>query len=1133
MPEAGQVVAVVIEPRGQGSTPLLAVFAQTSNGKAEAEESRADEVEIAPIPADVEHKLAGRLPSYMIPAVICYVRELPIATTGKMDRKRLREMGASISVERLSEIRTAGGGGPKRQPTCETGQCLQKIWAQVLGIETPATIGLDDSFFRLGGDSISAIKAIAEARKVGVVLTAADMFRHPVLHDLISQRVGGAGAQEPIRPFALLGDGLADVPSLLRDISSHYDLNPDDICDAYPCTPLQEGLMSLTSKQTGDYVMQAVLELSPDVSSERLCEAWEQVTRDSPILRTRLVQHDDLGLVQVVVNESIHWTDAAGLDAYLEADIAQPMEPGQPLTRYALVTEDEGARRWFVWTIHHALYDGWSMPLIVDAVSQAYQGGELSARHPAQFQAFIKHIKSHDNEGMTRYWEQTLADCSCEPFPPLPPSLKRPVADKVIKQSFPRPKNRHPGITASTLVRAAWAVVAGRMTGSDDVVFGSVLSGRNAPVAGIDEMAAPTIATIPVRVQLGAGQTVSEYLETVQRQAIDMMPFEQAGLQRIAKISPASQKACAFQTLLVIQPQEEDKGLGQGPLGTWLNTQQKWTNTYALTLELQLCPSEVVASALFDSQAIEPWAVQGLLQRLDFVLQQLDGAAAQRPLAEIEVLSPQDQDTIWGWNGLVPPPAEQTVHQMIADRVRSQPEAPAVCAWDGELTYGRLDQLATGLASKLVEEFGVGPDVLVPLCFEKSMWTTVAVLAILKTGGGFILLDPSLPEQRLKSIVQQIGGPDGGDGGPALIICSPCHRDLSLRLGQETIALDRDLFACTEDVRGGKQSQAIRWHLQNTRPPSPSSLIYAIFTSGSTGTPKGVMVTHENAASALHHQLGLVVGLTPEARIYDFASYSFDVSINNVFTALASGGCLCVPHDLDRREGLEQSIVDLRANVLDLTPSVARLLSPARMPEVRTVIFSGEALRISDVEPWWGKVRICHAYGPSENTPTSTLNCDASGPEEALRIGKGSGAVTWIVDAADHNSLLPPGCTGELLLEGPIVGRGYLGDPERTAAAFIQDPAWLRRGGGAWAGRRGRLYKTGDLVRYNEDGSLSFVGRKDAQVKLRGQRVELAEVECRVQESVPGCVAAAEVITPEDEAERSAGPALVAFLDCP
>ncbi|XRM47120.1 hypothetical protein ABZX51_010121 [Aspergillus tubingensis] len=279
--------------------------------------------------------------------------------------------------------------------------------------------------------------------------------------------------------------------------------------------------------------------------------------------------------------------------------------------------------------------------------------------------------------------------------------------------------------------------------------------------------------------------------------------------------------------------------------------------------------------------------------------------------------------------------------------------------------------------------------------------------------------------------------------------------------------------------------------------------MYLAFTSGSTGSPKGLVITHTNYASSLHYQLPLL-GFIKETRFYDFSSNGFDASLSHTFTILAAGGCLCVPSEQDRRNSLAESITSLRANAIGLTPSVARLLNPADTPTLATLLFFGEALRVSDVQRWWNKVRISNIYGPSECTPYAVINTSAASPQETTRLGKGAGLVTWVVDPDNHDRLLPLGETGELLLEEPLVGEGYLEDAERTARVFIQDPVWLRQGGPNHPGRCGqRLYKTGDLVHYNNDGSLTYVGRKDTQIKIHGQRAELGEIEFCLEQHLP------------------------------
>ena len=435
-----------------------------------------------------------------------------------------------------------------------------------------------------------------------------------------------------------------------------------------------------------------------------------------------------------------------------------------------------------------------------------------------------------------------------------------------------------------------------------------------------------------------------------------------------------------------------------------------------------------------------------------------------------------DLTQIWQWNELVPASVDRCVDVIIQERIDIQPDAPAICAWDGSLTYAELGRAAMCLASWLIHQ-GISPDTtpIIPLCFEKSRWTAVGMLGVLKAGVGFVLIDPHQPEHRLRNIVTQVGA--------EFIVSSQHMKELSSRLAPRSIVVSSKLL---EDMPS----------LVELAPSfqDPCSIAYVAFTSGSTGEPKGALISHRNLASALHHQQQKMA-FTASTRFYDFSSYSFDASIGIFFTTLSAGGCICVPSEDDRRNNLVQSIASLGANTVDMTPSVATLLSPELVPSLETLILGGEPLKVRDVSRWWGSVRVMSFYGPCECTPTSTINYNAQTPQDAIHLGKGAGLVTWIVDPEDHQSLVPLGDVGELLLEGPLVGLGYLHDSKRTAASFVEDPIWLLAGEAGRLGRQGRLYKTGDLVRYHDDGSLVFVSRRDTQIKIRGQRIELGEIE--------------------------------------
>ncbi|KAJ5488056.1 Male sterility NAD-binding [Penicillium expansum] len=248
---------------------------------------------------------------------------------------------------------------------------------------------------------------------------------------------------------------------------------------------------------------------------------------------------------------------------------------------------------------------------------------------------------------------------------------------------------------------------------------------------------------------------------------------------------PEAQQACMFQTLLIVQPKENIRS--KSTLGVWKESYEpEWVNTFALALEVQIGMKRV--NARFDSRVIKPWIVRTLLEGLDFVMKQLGTAGSQKSIAEIDLVTPSSLERIWNWNRTVPSPVKGSIHHMIQERMQSQPMATAICAWDGEFTYGELDRLSTQVAAQLVEfEVGphlLGPDILVPLCFEKSKWTIVAMLGVLKSGAGFVLLEPFLPEPRLQTILQKVGS--------KLLLSSQANMGLSLRLSEMVIQIGPD-----------------------------------------------------------------------------------------------------------------------------------------------------------------------------------------------------------------------------------------------------------------------------------------------------------------------------------------------------
>ncbi|KFY99119.1 hypothetical protein V500_01452 [Pseudogymnoascus sp. VKM F-4518 (FW-2643)] len=1071
------VVAEVITPEGS-SNPMLVAFvglAQAADGIDEGVKAA-----IRKVTAGAEEKLAEVLPAYMIPSAYIPVNKMPMTATGKTDRRRLREIGGSLTLEQLAELNEPRA--ELRLPTTAAESQLRQLWAAVLGVEVDS-IGVDDSFLRIGGDSVGAMRLVGAAREQGLSLTVADVFKQPRLSEqALLVNADGGGVGEGPSPFSLLNNGL-DKDAGRSCAATLLGVGAAQIEDIFPCTPLQEGLLAMTAKRKGDYINRSVLELQDGVDVDRFRVAWEDVRATMPILRTRIIDLPGQGLVQVVANEQIEWPEGNDLAVFVDNDKQRQIGLGTTLSRHGLVSDRDREKTYFVWTMHHALYDGWSMPLMLDEVEKAYRRESREALVP--FQAFVKHIASVDKGSARAYWQAQLAGSEATSFPALPTPTYQPVADSTLRHHIAELEWPRNDITASTAVRVAWSILAARYTGSSEVVFGATVTGRQAAVPGIERMAGPTIATVPVRVVLDWEQTVEQLQQQVQAQAVQMTAFEQLGLPAIRSINQDIMQGSQFQTLIVVQPavrrdeRRGDEGVFQPMASEADDTNGLYAfTTYAVMIVCQLEARGIQLEINFDSKVVEYEQVRRIAQQLECVLRQVcEEEHVSAKLRDIETVSQQDLRDIWTWNATVPEVVDACVHDLIAERTAKQPDAPAICAWDGELTYRELDKLSTRLAHQLVG-LGVGPNVIVPLCFEKSMWTPVAMLAVMKAGGASVAMDSSQPEERLRSIVQQVE--------PIVVVSSAANEALAgLLTTADVVVVDAQHLSRLEG--NGKSRTGLPM-------VKSSDTLYIVFTSGSTGTPKGAIITHRNFSSAIHHQQS-ALGFNNTSRVFDFVSYAFDVTWSNLLHTLSAGGCLCVPSEIDRYSNTEQSMVSLGVNFADLTPTVGRLLNGSHIPALSTLILGGERVTAADVARWKHQVTLLHTYGPAECTVTSTFETIDRNKQGDPSIGRGIGCNTWVVDSRGHDRLLPVGSVGELVLEGTLVGAGYLSDPEKTAAAFVQDPPWLLQGHHGVAGRRGRLYRTGDLVRYNTDGTLAFIGRKDTQVKIRGQRVELGEIE--------------------------------------
>lgn len=480
------------------------------------------------------------------------------------------------------------------------------------------------------------------------------------------------------------------------------------------------------------------------------------------------------------------------------------------------------------------------------------------------------------------------------------------------------------------------------------------------------------------------------------------------------------------------------------------------------------------------------------------------------PLSDLDILPSAESDEIQVWNSKNLGRYDSCLHQVIHERMLEAPDDPAVCAWDGELTYRELDILSSHMAWKL-HCLGVDTASNVAFLFKKSKWTVVSVLGILKAGAAAVALNPDFPLESSKHILKFTEA-------TSLLV----SRDLEEVLDTSEIAIvkivvDEILFPdipSLSDDRSCFVASTVK----------PDDVAYIQFTSGSTGQPKGIMIEHQTyLANAVSQHESCHV--SRDSRVLHFASHSFDAFLVEIFTPLLVGACICIPSEERRLNDLAGAMRDLRVTWMGATPTLARVIKPQDVPGLQTLCTWGEPATADIIESWADAVELINIYGPSENSVEATSHSWSKGTRDPIHMGKGMKAVnTWIARIDNREKLAPIGAVGELVLQGPTVARGYLHDEARSAASFKNKVPWLPPSTAAQ-----RMYYTGDLVRYTTNGSLEFWGRRDTQVKIRGHRVELGEIEYHINQSHAGSfmTSIVEVVRP---IYRPAQKTLIAFF---
>ncbi|HYN22473.1 MAG TPA: amino acid adenylation domain-containing protein, partial [Thermoanaerobaculia bacterium] len=1019
---------------------------------------------------DLRDFLRESLPDHMIPAALVLMESLPLTSNGRVDRRELPD--PAIDRPESEEFIA---------PQTPTEEILAGIWCEVLGI---AQAGSRDNFFDLGGHSLLGTQVVSRAREqLGVELPLRALFESPALADLGRRveelRRSGPGAAPP--PIALAPrDGELPLSFSQQRLWFLDNLEPD----------------------TATYNMPLSLHLEGELDTGALAMALSEIVRRHEVLRTTFGSADGqpFQVVHPSGPVSLPLVDLSGCETEARLRIREEarhpfsLEQG-PLLRATLLRLGEDEHVLAV-TMHHIVSDGWSLPIFVRELSTLYAaivGGKPVAlpELPIQYADFAhwqrRWLQGDALEAELSHWRERLRGLPALielPTDRLRPAVRtwsggvsRITLGSDLTQAVNR-ASRRLGATPFMVWLAAYAAVLYRYSRQESFAVGVPVAGRNR--MEIEPLIGLFINTLVLRCDVEPDLKVRAFVEQIRERVLDAdahqeVPFEklveELAPERSMSHTPLFQVMLAFQNL----PRQDfaAEGLRVTPVSAGSGTVK-----FDLTLSVQTDDDGTVLYLQYGSEIFDATTIERFAEHLTRVLEGVAGDPDQQ-VADLPLIGARERQQLVEWNDTSLPSARTFLHELIQEQAELAPERPAVVCDDRILTYRELDRAANRLAHRL-RGLGVGPEVRVGLCVERSPEMVVGLLAALKAGGTYVPLDPAAPRERLAWMIE--------DAGVAVL------------LTQERLLLD--------DLGGDDDSLPAL----SVLPENPA---YVIYTSGSTGRPKGVVVEHRQLAN---YVAGVIerLDLASCGSFAMVSTFAADLGNTVLFPALATGGTLHILSEerATNPEAFAEYLGERSIDCLKIVPShLAALMAldePARALPRRCLVLGGEAASrelIEQVQSLAPGCKVFNHYGPTETT-VGVLTCllDGCSGDGIPPLGRPlPGSQIHLVDA--QLQPVPPGVSGEVYIGGAGLARGYLGRPDLTGERFVPDPFGSSPGA--------RLYRTGDLARRTADGKLVFAGRIDHQVKIRGFRIELGEIEAAL--SRHPSVSRAVVVVREDD----------------
>ncbi|WP_186137173.1 amino acid adenylation domain-containing protein [Burkholderia gladioli] len=1104
--EGVREVAVIVREDAAGDRRLVAYYT-AADGQAEAAGAEA-----------LREHAANRLPRHMVPAAYVALDALPLTANGKLDRRALPAPEAGAYARR-------DYAAPQGEAEC----LLAEVWSALLGVEQ---VSRHDNFFELGGHSLLAVRLVAKLREAGLEADIQTLFGAPTLADLAASL--HTASDHAVPPNRIPADARHLEPSMLSlveldqaEIDAVVATVPGgaaNVQDIYPLAPLQEGMLyhHLAQSEGDAYLSRVRFGFGSRAALERFVAALQAVVTRHDVLRTGIAWEGLREPVQVVRREArLLAEEVTGLDPALGEvglqlqDRFDPrhfridLRQAPPMTiRY---THDAAADSWVLLLLtHHIALDHTDIAILLREVAAHLDGRWDTLPPPPAFRDHVARARLGGRGPRSEaFFRAMLSDVD---EPTLPYGLGNLDADNggerveivnAVRELAPelasrlRQQARRLGVSVASLFHLAWGHVVGKLSGREDVVFGTVLLGRWQGGERVEHVVGLFINTLPLRVEVG-GIGVRDAALRTHRTLADLMGHEHASLAFAQRCSGVAAPAPLFSALLNFRHSAEGTVIDGGSIPGWQGIEvldgEERTN-----YPCALCVDDLGEGFRLTTQLVAQFDAARVCAYLERAVGSLATALEQAPGLPVRELAwlpeAERRQLIEGWNASEAPcPFESGVHALFEAQAARTPDAPALVDGARSLDYGTLDALANRLARHLAAA-GVAAGERVAILLDRSIELILAELAILKCGAVYVPLDRNAPAERQAFMLADCG--------------ARCLLSLSGHAAPDLAALRRiDI----DTVLAGADAEA-----QPAASAGGDQAAYIMYTSGSTGQPKGVIIAHRGINR-------LVVNngyaeFAPSDRIAFTSNPAFDASTMEVWGALLHGACLVVvPHEaLLSAPRLAELLQAERVNILHLVAGLlsshADALAPV-FPRLRYLLTGGDAADVRAVQRIMrngAPQHLVHCYGPTESTTFATTYTLRAGdePMERLPIGRPiSNTRVYLLDRFGEPA--PVGVPGELHVGGKGVALGYLNLDALSAERFVRDP--FAPAGDSSA----RMYRTGDLARYLPDGNIEYLGRNDGQVKIRGFRVEPGEIEAKlgacglrdavviVREDVPG-----------------------------